>query len=415
MMAMALHSPTSDSPSSLNRASLTMLAPNLHDRFPRGLSITELDLKDTRYPSLATPTHAQSPLLPNPYAPARHITPDDPQHSTLDSQPQPDAQSKEGSSAPGISLAQESTRRASSDPTQEQQRPMSESPRSLYPQGVPLRAHAVEHYSLTDSFQLFPSSADSTDANTKPPADSKSQASQQPSTIASNPQRTQTSTQAPQRTTWQPPPRESQQSSLVPPIARHSYFSPGALGPATGAAAGQSATGFAASAMASPSYSTSKPIAIPVSPKLRAPAQQPTYITPASAPNPINPVFSPSPPNPMEEVCVECAMRDQDMADVDVTSPGIWERDSDAAYEELLHRELDEEEEGVAPENPNRPRARGGRLTEPNLKLWLSLVRPPCLPLTQTLNNFAGLIEPQGAGVEAADFGQISQVSANAA
>ena len=176
-MAMALHSPTSDSPSSLNRASLTMLAPNLHDRFPRGLSITELDLKDTRYPSLATPTHAQSPLLPNPYAPARHITPDDPQHSTLDSQPQPDAQSKEGSSAPGISLAQESTRRASSDPTQEQQRPMSESPRSLYPQGVPLRAHAVEHYSLTDSFQLFPSSADSTDANTKPPADSKSQAS----------------------------------------------------------------------------------------------------------------------------------------------------------------------------------------------------------------------------------------------
>ena len=108
-------------------------------------------------------------------------------------------------------------------------------------------------------------------------------------------------------------------------------------------------------------------------------------------------------------------MRDQDMADVDVTSPGIWERDSDAAYEELLHRELDEEEEGVAPENPNRPRARGGRLTEPNLKLWLSLVRPPCLPLTQNLNNFAGLIEPKGAGVEAADFRQVSQVSANAA
>ncbi len=32
---------------------------------------------------------------------------------------------------------------------------------------------------------------------------------------------------------------------------------------------------------------------------------------------------------PQEEVCVECAMRDQDMADVDVTSAGVWERASD--------------------------------------------------------------------------------------
>ena len=178
-----------------------MLAPNLYDRFLRGLLFTELDL---------TPTHVQSPLWPKLYAPARHITPDDAQHSTINRQLQPDAHSKEGSSAPGILLVQDSTRRASSDLTQEQQRPISESLRSLYPQGVPLHTHAVEHYSLTNSFQLFSSPTDSMKVNTKPPADSKSQASQQSSTIASNPQKTQTSTQVPQHTMWQPPPHKSQ-------------------------------------------------------------------------------------------------------------------------------------------------------------------------------------------------------------
>ena len=69
-------------------------------------------------------------------------------------------------------------------------------------------------------------------------------------------------------------------------------------------------------------------------------------------------------------------MRDQDMADVDVTSPGIWRRDSDADYEELLQRELEEEAVGIPQlENSSRPRARGMRLTEENLKLWLSIVR----------------------------------------
>ena len=69
-------------------------------------------------------------------------------------------------------------------------------------------------------------------------------------------------------------------------------------------------------------------------------------------------------------------MRDQDMADVDVTSPGIWRRDSDADYEELLQRELEEEATGVPQlENSSRPRARGMGLTEENLKLWLSIVR----------------------------------------
>jgi hypothetical protein len=68
-------------------------------------------------------------------------------------------------------------------------------------------------------------------------------------------------------------------------------------------------------------------------------------------------------------------MRDQDMADVDVTSPGVWARESDVHYEDLLRRELEEEAMGIPPHEQQRPRARGGRLTEANLKKWLALVR----------------------------------------
>lgn len=80
---------------------------------------------------------------------------------------------------------------------------------------------------------------------------------------------------------------------------------------------------------------------------------------------------------------MECAMRDQDMADVDVTSPGVWERDSDVLYEELKRREQEEEANGNTNADRSRPRARGGRLSEPNLKLWLSLVciRLMCCPV----------------------------------
>ena len=159
---------------------------------------------------------------------------------------------------------------------------------------------------------------------------------------------------------------------------------------------------------------------IPISSTARAVAQQPTYITPPSSPTPIavNPVYNYAPdsnkpavvgtkgsrytqgygppggfvPPEGKEICVECAMRDQDMADVDVTSPGVWDRESDVYYEELCRQEALDEEERVRAKNsnsssesqhqvilrnvdPTRPRARGNRLTEPNLKLWLSMVR----------------------------------------
>lgn len=81
-------------------------------------------------------------------------------------------------------------------------------------------------------------------------------------------------------------------------------------------------------------------------------------------------------------------MRDEDMADVDVTGPGVWDRESDIYYHELCRQEEEEAEQRDPDQNvhPNsssglsssagcsRPRARGSKLTEGNLKIWLSMV-----------------------------------------
>jgi hypothetical protein len=68
-------------------------------------------------------------------------------------------------------------------------------------------------------------------------------------------------------------------------------------------------------------------------------------------------------------------MRDQDMADVVVVGPGMWERESDVLYEELLRREHEDEAAGViSSECSSKPRARGGRLTEQNIKIWHTMV-----------------------------------------
>ena len=69
-------------------------------------------------------------------------------------------------------------------------------------------------------------------------------------------------------------------------------------------------------------------------------------------------------------------MRDRDMADVDVTSPGVWERESDVWYEELVRRELKEARRGIVPTvNSNKPKSKGDPLTEANLGIWLTKVR----------------------------------------
>ena len=100
-------------------------------------------------------------------------------------------------------------------------------------------------------------------------------------------------------------------------------------------------------------------------------------------------------PKPQEEVCVECMMRDRDMADVDVTSPGVWSRPSDADYEDLVRRDREEdlgsdtrsslahERRSIAGNSSSsghasrRVRARGGRLTEEGIRKWILMVRTP--------------------------------------
>jgi hypothetical protein len=167
-------------------------------------------------------------------------------------------------------------------------------------------------------------------------------------------------------------------NSMLPASPRHPSLSP-ASGGGAGPSNRESTFAPIIPLSASLSYNAAATLGIPVplSSSPRAYAQQPTYVTPSSAPNPLQPVYQPNPPPPQEEVCVECAMRDQDMADVDVTSPGVWERESDVLYDDLVRREQEEEHSDVLSNEShksNRPKAKGGRLTESNLKIWMTMV-----------------------------------------
>ncbi|KAJ4483432.1 hypothetical protein J3R30DRAFT_3448440 [Lentinula aciculospora] len=169
-------------------------------------------------------------------------------------------------------------------------------------------------------------------------------------------------------------------ASLIPAAPRHPSL------PAAGIGAGPSNANASASPLIIP-LSASPTYVPPISSRRRAYPQHPTYIQNVS-PNPVNPVYLPNNPS-AEEVCIECAMRDQDMADVDVTSPGIWERESDVHYEELKLKEAEEEASGIiSTEGPPRPKATGGRLTESNLKLWLSVNPRELTSRQQTLNSY---------------------------
>lgn len=59
--------------------------------------------------------------------------------------------------------------------------------------------------------------------------------------------------------------------------------------------------------------------------------------------------------------------------DVDVTSPGVWDRESDVWYNELVLLDDEDDRHGIPP-SISRPRSKGHLLTEHNLKLWLSMV-----------------------------------------
>ncbi|KAJ3735684.1 hypothetical protein DFJ43DRAFT_1144003 [Lentinula guzmanii] len=168
-------------------------------------------------------------------------------------------------------------------------------------------------------------------------------------------------------------------TSLIPAAPRHPSL------PSAGIGAGPSNANGSIPPVIIP-LSASPTYAPPISSRQRAYPQQPTYIQNVS-PNPVNPVYLPNNP-PAEEICIECAMRDQDMADVDVTSPGIWDRESDIHYEELKRKEAEEEASGIITEGPPRPKATGGKLTESNLKLWLSVNPREPTSRQQTLNSY---------------------------
>lgn len=159
-----------------------------------------------------------------------------------------------------------------------------------------------------------------------------------------------------------------------------------------------------------PAVTTPPSVPMPLSSSPRAAPQSPKYVN-APLSGTQNPVHV-KPHVPKEEVCLECAMRDQDMADVDVTSPGIWERDSDAYYHDLVRSE----EEAISNDIPlpeDRPRSTGDMLTETNLKLWLTMVRvsptpTACRKLIITIHS----TESTGASLAAYEFGDVRQSSA---
>jgi hypothetical protein len=105
-------------------------------------------------------------------------------------------------------------------------------------------------------------------------------------------------------------------------------------------------------------------------------------------------------------------MRDQDMADVDVTSMGVWERASDALFEELKQRELEDEANGVVVDNPSRSRIKGGRLTEQNVKLWLSVVRIPVILLLPQPDRLP--LESKRAYISTANIAHVHQIPTEA-
>ncbi|KDQ21738.1 hypothetical protein BOTBODRAFT_168954 [Botryobasidium botryosum FD-172 SS1] len=103
----------------------------------------------------------------------------------------------------------------------------------------------------------------------------------------------------------------------------------------------------------------------------------------------------------VEEVCVECMMRDRDMADVDVTTPGVWDRESDVGYQELVRKEELEGMQGVpADVDTKKLRSRGThQMSEENMSVWLTMNPKEPTARWQTLEAYltaqAALLEAE--------------------
>lgn len=333
-----------------------------HPHFPRGLAISDLDLRDDRYPLISSSRHVP---------PAAHQGTKTANLISSHSHSHPDAmhQPVRGPSLPSSDFVTPPFTLASAQPdilVSDERRSMLKPDSQPSQSSPPSVSYPVDHLRVANSppsmneinLQFFdPSQASQASIGevSKPPptGDVPSPTQHPPSLQPGSPR--QTSPRVPRPTEQYIPSR-------------------------SGAAAGQS-QGVDLSSLSpnmrmssAAQYKPAMVVPVTVSSNPRVQAHQPTYINPAPAPTPINPVLT-SQPLPAEEICVECAMRDQDMADVDVASPGIWARESDVHYDELLRRELEEEAMAIPPQEQQRPRARGGRLTEANLKLWLTMVR----------------------------------------
>lgn len=289
---------------------------NLHTIYPRNL-ISDLDFGDNRYPSLSP--NRRTSGMPNGSGMSGAAG-----QQRENSPPMQSADFQTTNGFPDRQLEYDAQKAGASDMQSiksQSQEPARSQVSYVLPQGPPAR-RVVERYSLEDN---QPSSSRGPDNTATMPTPSRPL-----DNIAS------TYTSSPRH-----PALPSSPNTIPPSIVPLS---------------------------ASPGYVP------PVSSRNRAYPQQPTYITQSTTPTPVNPVYSPRPPQ--EEVCVECAMRDQDMADVDVTSPGMWDRESDVLFEELKAREAEEDATGIINvDEPPRPRVKGGRLTEQNVKIWLSIVR----------------------------------------
>ncbi|KAF8893358.1 hypothetical protein BD779DRAFT_1505756 [Infundibulicybe gibba] len=341
--------------------------------YPRAL-INELDFKDNRYPSLSS---AQSRNGQRSSTLAIGTPDRSAWENSSNSNDGPSARSFEptGGNALTSGWVHDQRDQADRQPQQPQshgevsadvqsiqsQSQSQEPPRSVLSYALPPGAarRVVERYSLDNNPQRTPSRGS---VETRPTAVDSTQ----------NALRSRATPQAADQNL----PTE-RPASIYPSSPRHPSL------PVAGASTNGSFSPPIMPATASPTYNP------PVAPKHRAFPQQPTYITPPATPNPLNPVYSRNPPIAQEEVCVECAMRDQDMADVDVTSPGIWERQSDVHFEDLKRREMEDAMNGViSVDDSSRPRARGGRLTEQNLKLWLSVNPRESASRQQTINTY---------------------------
>ncbi|EAU91650.2 hypothetical protein CC1G_09332 [Coprinopsis cinerea okayama7 len=358
--------------------------PSVHPNiYPRNL-LTEFDLKDNRYPSLTPKSRGN--LGHNPASLSadlatmerrsnhdaqlarRSFDPQGVQGSPPRNAERPPSQGREGTASRRGAQTPETAKSQSQQPQDSSRSSLS----YALPENVPRRV--VERYSL--------------DGNAPPAANDKSQTP------------TETGRQNGREFSVDTPTRSNTPQPAKPIVNAEipaTLFASTPRHPDVALASSASATTNGNQFPPIMPLSASPNYVPPVASRNRTYPQQPTYINPSNPPNPVDAVYTPMPP-PQEEVCVECAMRDQDMADVDVTSPGVWDRTSDVLFEELKQREEEERAKGIVNPDPNRPRAVGGKLTEQNLKIWLSINPREPASRQQTLNTY---VKSQRALLEA--------------